>query len=317
MLFFKKKEDVARVYQGLSSSEMKQINKAGVQEWFVKDAPIFRKGQTGKEMFIILDGSVRIVDDTTSPPKEIALLHEGELFGELSMTAKSTRRSEKEESLRRSASALAAKDTTLFVVHEDVFRNLLDRTPDLASKLLMNLLYIPGERLRESIRDKLIAEGTPVPKLIRGLKDPEKHKLLKFSKVARVPKGKAVFVEGQMGDELYYILSGVIAIVKKQGAQQKKLAVMGEGDVFGELGLITKKGRMASAVATSPNFAVRARRSQRNCSSTSSESSRRECARSSARCRCEPSTKTFFLPHGRFRHFPEAYRSLFRVRKST
>jgi CRP-like cAMP-binding protein len=251
MLFFKKKEDVARVYQGLSSSQLKHINKAGIQEWFAKGAPIFRKGQTGKELFIIVDGAVQIVDDTVDPPKKIALLREGELFGEMSLTAKSTRRSSKAESLRRSASAFAAKDTTMFVVHEDVFRNLLDRDPDLASKLLMNLFYVTGERLRETIRGKLIAEGTPMPKLIRGLKDGERRKLLKVSNVMRVPKGEPVFIEGQLGAEMYYILSGVIDIVKREGKQQRRLAVMGEGDVFGELSLVTKKERMASAVARS------------------------------------------------------------------
>lgn len=251
MLFFKKKEDVARVYQGLSSSQMKHLSKAGIQEWFAKGAPIFRKGQTGKEMFIIVDGAVQILDDTVSPPKQIAVLREGELFGEMSLTAKSTRRSSKQESLRRSASAIAAKDSTMFVVHEDVFRNLLDRDPNLASKLLMNLFYVTGQRLRETIRGKLIAEGTPMPKLIRGLKDGEKRKLLKYSNVMRVPQGQPVFMEGQAGAEMYYILSGVIDIVKKEGNQRRRLAVMGEGDVFGELGMVTKKERMASAVARS------------------------------------------------------------------
>ncbi len=251
MLFFKKKEDVARVYQGLSSSQMKHLNKAGIQEWFAKGSPIFRKGQTGKELFIIVDGAVHIVDDTVDPPKRIALLREGELFGEMSLTAKSTRRSTREESLRRSASAIAAKDSTMFVVHEDVFRNLLDRDPGLASKLLMNLFYVTGRRLRETIRGKVIAEGTPMPKLIRGLKDAEKRRLLKYSNVMHVPQGQPVFVEGQAGEEMFYILSGVIDIVKKEGNQRRRLAVMGEGDVFGELGMVTKKERMASAVARS------------------------------------------------------------------
>ncbi len=250
MLFFKKKEDAARIYEGLSSSERKHLNKTGIQEWFAKGAPIFRKGQAGKEMYIIVEGAVHIVDDTVTPPKKIALLRQGELFGELSITTKSTKRSSATQTLRRSASAIAGHDTTLFVVEENVFRDLLERQPELASKLLMNLFYITGERLREAIRDKLIAEGTPVPKLIRGLKDPEKQKLLKFSNVVRAPKGQPVFLEGQMGSELYYVLSGVIDIMKKQGGRQQKVAVMGEGDVFGELGLITKKGRMASAVAS-------------------------------------------------------------------
>jgi CRP-like cAMP-binding protein len=251
MLFFKKQDDLARIYQGMSSSEVKQINKSGIQEWFAKDSPIFRKGQVGKEMYIIMNGSIRIVDDTISPPKQIALLEQGELFGEMSLTAKETKRSAKDESLRRSASAVAAQDATLFVVHEDAFRDLLDRNPDIASKLLMNLFYVTGERLREAIRGKVIAEGVPIPKLVRGLKDPEKKRLLKFSAILHVPKGQPLFLEGQVGSELYYMLAGTVAIMKKQEKGQKRLAVMGEGDVFGELGLITKKGRMASAVALS------------------------------------------------------------------
>lgn len=249
MKFFKKKEDVGRIYQGLSSSEMKQLNKGGLQEWFAKGSPIFRKGQAGKEMYIILEGAVHIVDDTVSPPKRIALLKQGELFGELSLKAKKqTKRSTQEEALRRSASAIAGTDSILFVVQEDVFRDLMDRHPNLASKLLMNLFYVTGERLRESIENKLIPEGAPIPKLLRGFKDAEKRKLLKFTNVLHFPKGQPVFMEGQIGAELYYVLSGVIEIVKKKQGKRQRLAVMGEGDMFGELGLITKKGRMASAL---------------------------------------------------------------------
>jgi len=251
MLFLKKKGDIGRIYQGLSSSQMKQINKSGVQEWFAKGAPIFRKGQVGKEMYIIVEGAVFIVDDTVDPPKKIALLKEGELFGEMSLKRKETKRSTGAASLRRSASAIAGKDSVLFVVEEEAYSDLLDKHPDLASKLLMNLFYVTGERLRETIENKLIPEGTPTPKLLKGLKDPEKRKLLKFSSVMDLPKGQPVFLEGQVGTELYYVLAGAIEIVKQTGKQRKCLAVMGEGDIFGELGLITKKGRMASAVALS------------------------------------------------------------------
>jgi CRP-like cAMP-binding protein len=249
MKFFKKNEDIARIYQGLSSSEIKQINKVGVQQWFARGAPIFRKGQAGKEMFIIIDGAVHIVDDTVTPPKRFALLREGELFGELSLTTRQTKRSSQIQSLQRSASAIAAKDSTLFVMQEEVFRDLLERHPELASKLLMNLFYVTGERLRETIKNKVIADGIAIPKLLRGLKDDEKRRLLKFSDTIELPKGKPLFLEGQVGDELYYILSGTIEIVKKEGGRRKRLAILGEGDIFGELGMITKKVRMASAVA--------------------------------------------------------------------
>jgi CRP-like cAMP-binding protein len=251
MRFLKKKEDIGRIYQGFSSAEMKQIGKAGIQQWFAKGSPIFRKGQTGKEMYIIEDGGVHIVDDTVTPPKRIALLRQGELFGELSLSTKSSRRSSQVESLKRSASAITAKDTTLFVVREDTFNDLLYNHPEIASKLLMNLFYVIGERLRESIQNRLIDDHVPTPKLLRGLKDPEKRRLLKFSKIIHLPKGQPLFIEGQESEEMYYVLSGTVEIVKKSGGKRQRLAVMGEGDIFGELGLITKKSRMASAVAMS------------------------------------------------------------------
>ena len=251
MRFLKKKEDLGRIYQGFSSSDMKQINGAGIQQWFAKGSPVFRKGQAGKEMYIIEDGAVHIVDDTVTPPVRIALLRQGELFGELSLSTKSTQRSSQAPILKRSASAIAAKDTTLFVVQEDNFNELLYNHPDIASKLLTNLFYMVGERLRESIRGKLIDEGIAVPKLLKGFKAPEKKRLLKFSKVVSLAKGKPLFIEGQQGEEMYYVLSGAVAIVKKEQGKTQRLAVMGEGDLFGELGLITGKERMASAVALS------------------------------------------------------------------
>ena len=251
MRFLKKKEDIGRIYKGFSSSDMKQIGKAGIQQWFAKGSPIFRKGQSGKEMYIVEDGAVHIVDDTVTPLKRIALLRQGELFGELSLTTKATRRSSQTQSLKRSASAIAAKDTTLFVVQDNTFNDLLYNHPAIASKLLMNLFYVIGERLRESIKNKMLDEGVPVPKLLRGFKEPDKRRLLKFSKIIALPKGEPLFVEGQEGTEMYYVLSGAIEIVKKGQGKRQRLAVMGEGDLFGELGLITKKGRMASAVAMS------------------------------------------------------------------
>jgi len=251
MRFFGKKEDVARIYEGLSSSQVKQLKKTGVHEWFAQGSPIFRKGQTAKELYIIVDGAVQIVDDTVTPPQEIAVLHQGELFGELSLSAKAPTRRGAAPSLRRSASAVAAEDTTVFVVEEEMFRELLDRHAGTASKLLMNLFRITSERLREALRDKLLAEGISPPKLLKGLKDSEKRTLLKFSEVTRAPKGQPVFLEGELGTELYCVLSGAVAIMKREGRQQKRVAVMGEGDIFGELGLATKKGRTASVVAMS------------------------------------------------------------------
>jgi CRP/FNR family cyclic AMP-dependent transcriptional regulator len=61
--------------------------------------------------------------------------------------------------------------------------------------------------------------------------------------------GEVLFKEGAPGDEMYLIRSGKIRIVKDLEGTQKTLAVIGEGEFFGEMALLDKRPRSASAIA--------------------------------------------------------------------
>jgi CRP/FNR family cyclic AMP-dependent transcriptional regulator len=61
--------------------------------------------------------------------------------------------------------------------------------------------------------------------------------------------GEVLFKEGAQGDEMYLIRSGKIRIVKDLEGTQKTLAVIGEGEFFGEMALLDKRPRSASAIA--------------------------------------------------------------------
>ena len=64
--------------------------------------------------------------------------------------------------------------------------------------------------------------------------------------------GQTVFVEGDPGDSMYFIVKGCIRIEKRAqaaGAMPKTLAVLEAGDYFGEMALLDQKPRSASAVA--------------------------------------------------------------------
>jgi CRP/FNR family transcriptional regulator, cyclic AMP receptor protein len=56
---------------------------------------------------------------------------------------------------------------------------------------------------------------------------------------------EVIFREGHTGDELYVIKSGTVEI----HAGQRVLAILEEGDFFGEMALIDPAPRMASAIA--------------------------------------------------------------------
>ncbi len=61
------------------------------------------------------------------------------------------------------------------------------------------------------------------------------------------PKSTVLFREGESGKEMYVLQSGRVVITKKVRDEQKTLAVLGPGEFFGEMALISNKPRNASA----------------------------------------------------------------------
>ncbi len=75
-----------------------------------------------------------------------------------------------------------------------------------------------------------------------------------FAKHVRLfSPGKTIFEEGDPGNEMYVIIQGEVEIRKNTSSKTSKtLIVLHAGDVFGEMALIEKKSRSASAVAAKP-----------------------------------------------------------------
>ena len=65
-----------------------------------------------------------------------------------------------------------------------------------------------------------------------------------------IKEGDIIFKEqDEGGNEMYFIDSGRVKIVKKVGDTEATLAILDEGDFFGEMTLITGNKRSASAIA--------------------------------------------------------------------
>ena len=61
--------------------------------------------------------------------------------------------------------------------------------------------------------------------------------------------GSVIFCEHEPGDFLYFIKEGKVKIMKQSGDRDILIAVLREGDIFGELALITNSPRSATAVS--------------------------------------------------------------------
>lgn len=68
-------------------------------------------------------------------------------------------------------------------------------------------------------------------------------------KTRKLNAGEALFHEGDVGDAMYLIRQGKIKIIKGRGDEEKVLAVLKEGDFFGEMAVIDGSPRSASAFA--------------------------------------------------------------------
>jgi CRP/FNR family cyclic AMP-dependent transcriptional regulator len=64
--------------------------------------------------------------------------------------------------------------------------------------------------------------------------------------------GEVLFKDGDAGDEMYLIKSGKVRISKPSGDVEKTLAILKEGDFFGEMSVIDGSPRSATATAIEP-----------------------------------------------------------------
>ena len=64
-----------------------------------------------------------------------------------------------------------------------------------------------------------------------------------------VDRGEWIFKEGDPGDGLYLIRSGIVQIIKQSGDSKVTLATLSKDEVFGEIAIFSDKPRMAGAIA--------------------------------------------------------------------
>jgi CRP-like cAMP-binding protein len=86
--------------------------------------------------------------------------------------------------------------------------------------------------------------------LLHHLPDAKLEELLRFLVVQAVAAGDVIFEEGSLGDTMFLLAAGQVSIEKDiEAGGSVELALLGAGDVFGEMALIERRPRSARAVA--------------------------------------------------------------------
>jgi CRP-like cAMP-binding protein len=96
-------------------------------------------------------------------------------------------------------------------------------------------------------RDQFIDHLSQVP-LFSALSRRELALVAKRAEDVVVPAGKVLVSEGDTGNQFFVIMSGTAKLTRRG----RKIATLGPGDSFGELALLDKHPRNATAIAETP-----------------------------------------------------------------
>ena len=121
------------LFRGLCPEDVAKIFAKGMTMQVERGNAIFYKGTTGNQMYVVLGGKVAVFDGQ----KHIADLTAGDMFGEMALINNEP----------RSATAIAAETTNLFVLTETVFQKLL--TKRVSIRILLNIIGTLSHRLRD------------------------------------------------------------------------------------------------------------------------------------------------------------------------
>jgi len=92
---------------------------------YAKDSIVFCEGEPGNELFIIQKGSVKIVKITDQNEILLAVLKQGDIFGEMALL----------ESKPRAAGAVAYEDSQIMAVNRENFQHMIQTQPQLIARL--------------------------------------------------------------------------------------------------------------------------------------------------------------------------------------
>ena len=133
------------LFEGLQASYLRRIANLGLEESYPTGDMIFKEGDQGDKMYLILDGAVRISRQVPGMGEEaLAVLKTGTYFGEMALI----------DDFPRSADARAHEACRLFVIRKEDMEDLLFVDRDLAYDLLWTFVRTLSARLR-STNDKM------------------------------------------------------------------------------------------------------------------------------------------------------------------
>ncbi len=200
---------------------------------FQKGTLICCEGETGDSLFIISRGEVAVNRQMPSGREVwIRNLKEGDFFGEFGFFTDQ----------KRHATVKSLTECEILEISRNELNEMIKTHPRIK------------EVLQNFFNQRVLDLFLGLSPLFSSLTPVEREEILKRLRLHKIPEETILFEGGDLPKSLYMVKSGEVEIFT-QNRQGKKtiLATMRSGNIFGEIGPLFNKPRMATAKTTQPS----------------------------------------------------------------
>jgi CRP-like cAMP-binding protein len=120
------------LFKGMGKKLLRKLLIDLIQKKYTAGDIIFHEGESGKAVYVVLEGSVKIIKKSNLENRTLAVLGPGSHFGELALLSH----------CERFATAAAEKDALLLIMYKSYFDDLIRGNSAISSRVLLNLAEI-------------------------------------------------------------------------------------------------------------------------------------------------------------------------------
>jgi CRP-like cAMP-binding protein len=223
---------------------------------------LVRQGEASRGAFVLRDGKVEaLVALPGGGMLAVAELGAGEMFGEMALIERGV----------CSASVVARSDVAGWFIERDDFRAMVASRDAAAleiqrtvTRVLAQKLRVLNARVREhpAAEDRPLRSSAELPReklsfdwrtflpilpFFEGFEPHEIDVLVKDCSAFELPRGAALFAASGAAQACFLVVRGAIEVVSPAGSMERRVALIGPGELVGHLAVLETRAHGASA----------------------------------------------------------------------
>jgi CRP-like cAMP-binding protein len=218
----------APVFSSLEPAALRPFIEIFEVELVARDDRVVTEGELGSEAFVVARGELEVEKQTPDGAGSLLLarLGSGALVGEMALLLRSP----------RAATVTAASPEAL------------DRVAQKAPRV--------AHEFAEHCRRRLLENLAKTCVLFRNVSSAERAALVERFTIKAFEPGERIVEQGKSSEGLFIVASGAAAVVRNDEGERTVVALLGAGEILGEVALVFRRPTIAEVVAHHPTITL-------------------------------------------------------------